>query len=282
MRKNDIKIFNLPIVVVINKEMNTFLATHILSYAIQSRHKRGHGIHSPFVYNLIRTVFIDYDKYSDYAVIEKVRTQLLNNTKELKIVDFGAGSYTLQHNVRKVSKIAASSLSPRKYAQLLYRIVKSFKPQNILEMGTSLGISASYMALANPNARCISLEGDPSIADIAKQTITQCGVNNVEVRVGNFEQTLIPTLQDLGQVNFAFIDGNHQKEATINYFETILPFCNEHTILVFDDIYWSKGMMEAWQYIIAHSSVSISIDICKLGFVFFRKGIMKQNFRIRY
>ncbi|HON51784.1 MAG TPA: class I SAM-dependent methyltransferase [Bacteroidales bacterium] len=262
--------------------MNTFLATHILRYALLARHKRGHGIHSPYVYNLIRSVFIDTTEYSEYALIEAERKKLLHNSDFISVVDLGAGSHSLQTKYRKISDIASSSVSPRKYAQLLYRLIRYSGASRILELGTSLGISGTYMALANTKARCISLEGDNQIAAIARNTAANCKCTNVDIRVGHFNETLTTALQDLGEVDFVFIDGNHQKQATVEYFETILPYCNEHTILVFDDIYWSLGMMEAWEYIQACEQVSISIDICKLGLIFFRKGIIKQHFVIRY
>lgn len=262
--------------------MNTFLAQQVFRYFLTSQHKRGHGIHSPFVYNLIRSVFIDTTKYPEYATIEKVRTQLLSNKSSITLQDFGAGSQSLQGTQRRICDIASSSLSPKKYAQLLFRLIRYTKPSNILEMGTSLGISGAYMSLGHPHARCISLEGSAEIARVAQQTTLQCNCSHIDIRIGQFSQTLLQALEDLGTVDFVFVDGNHQKDATIEYFETIFPYCNEHTILVFDDIYWSQGMLEAWQHIIADTRVRISIDLCKLGIVFFRTGIVKQDFRIRY
>lgn len=262
--------------------MNTFLAKYILTYFFTARHKRGHGIHSPFVYDLIRSVFLDKAKYPEYKGIEAVRTELLRNTSLISVHDFGAGSHVIQGLQRRVCDIAQSSLSPKKYAQLLFRLIRHNQSSRILEMGTSLGISGAYLALANPKAQCITLEGSADIAAIAQQTAHACGCRHLDIRVGAFDQTLTNALNDLQTVDFVFIDGNHQKNATIEYFETVYPYCNEHTILVFDDIYWSQGMLEAWQHIIADTRVSVSIDICKLGLVFFRKGIVKQDFRIRY
>lgn len=262
--------------------MNTYLLSQFLKYISTARHKRGHGIHSPFVYDLIRTVFIDTQNYTEYDVIEQARQELLHNNQRITVADLGAGSKTTQRAERTIADIAAKSLSPKKYAQLLFRLVKYSNAQKIVELGTSLGVSGTYLALANPAATCISLEGDATIASIAKNTSYSCGCTNLEIRVGNFSDTLPTVLYELAKIDFAYIDGNHTKEATLAYFEKVLPACHEKTILVFDDISWSKEMTEAWETIELDSRTSITINLGKLGIVFFNKGIVKQNFTIRY
>lgn len=262
--------------------MNAYLAKKSIKYFLHARHRRGHGIHSPFVYDLIRNVFIDKNKYPDFKTIESRRKELLQDSNSIDVVDFGAGSINFNSKQRKMQDIASSSLSPKKYAQLLFRLIRYSNSKNILEVGSSLGISGSYLALANVNSRCVTLEGAPSIANVAKQSFESCSAKNIEIIVGNFSETLPTALKKLGNVDFAFVDGNHQKQATLDYFEQILPFCNEHSILIFDDIYWSKGMSEAWELIKKDTRVSITIDVCKFGIVFFRKGILKQDFVIRY
>lgn len=262
--------------------MNVYLAINSLKYILFSSHRRGHGIHSPFVYDVIRNVLIDKKKYPEYKTIESRRKELLMNNSSIEVLDFGAGSIHFNSKQRKIQDIASSSLSPKKYAQLLFRLIRYSNSKNILEVGSSLGISGSYLALANVNARCVTLEGAPSIANIAKQSFENCAAKNIEIVVGNFSETVPFALQKLEKVDFAFVDGNHQKQATLDYFEQILPFCNEKSILIFDDIYWSKGMTEAWGLIKNDARVSITIDVCKFGIVFFRKGILKQDFVIRY
>ncbi len=262
--------------------MNTFLIKKTTRYFLTAGHKYGHRIHSPFVYDLIQTVFRAKNKRTTFSKIEKRRKDLLRDSKEITIEDFGAGSKKNASNVRRINYIARTSLSQGKYARLLYNLVKRYQPKTILELGTSLAVSTSYLALGNPNSRIVTLEGSRSIAEIAQETICDCGSSNVTIRVGKFDDTLDNALQDLQTIDFAFIDGNHTKEATLRYFEKILPYCTERSILIFDDISWSEGMNDAWNQIIENQNVSVSVDICKQGLVFFRKGIVKQHFVIRY
>lgn len=262
--------------------MNFFLAKKTIQYYVCARHKYGHGIHSPFVYDFVRTVLRNRQNYAEYAVIEQRRKELRAQNQTIDVLDLGAGSTQLRTKQRNVRDIARTSLSPRHYAYLLHNITHHYAPRTILEMGTSLGISTAYLATGNAQAHCITLEGAPSIAAIARETFKTCAVPHIELLEGNFADTLPQALKTLQFIDFAFIDGNHQQQATLDYFNAIAPYCSENAILVFDDICWSEGMYAAWQQICSHPHISISIDLCKLGIVFLRKGIQKQHFTIRY
>jgi predicted O-methyltransferase YrrM len=78
-----------------------------------------------------------------------------------------------------------------------------------------------------------------------------------------------------------FVDGNHQKEATLRYFKLCLPKVHENSLLIFDDIYWSRGMKEAWNEIKAHPEVTVTVDLFWIGLVYFRKGQVKEDFVIK-
>ena len=262
--------------------MNLFLIKKTLLYRLVSGHKYGHRIHSPFVFDLICSVFRASSKVPAFKMIEKRRKQLLADSSEITIEDMGAGSKQNASNIRTIQYVARTSATSGKYAHLLYHLVEHYKPETIVEMGTSLGIGTAYLATGNTNAKLITLEGSHSIAEKARETFRVCNLSHVEVVEGNFNQTLSPVLESLKRVDFAFIDGNHTKEATLRYFEQIVPYCTSKSILVFDDISWSEGMNEAWNTIIADECVRVSIDVGKLGIVFFREGIVKQNFVIRY
>ncbi|MFO7869170.1 MAG: class I SAM-dependent methyltransferase [Bacteroidales bacterium] len=262
--------------------MNLYLIRNTLLYYLSSRHKFGHAIHSPFVYSFIRDVLRDKTQYPEYAIIEKERKNIKKSHLRITVQDFGAGSQVIHTHERKVKDIARTSLSPQKYAQLLFRLTRYIHAQNILEIGSSLGISGAYIAKAVPQAQFISLEGAEQIAAIARNTFTACGCTNATIRIGSFADTLSPAIKKLGTIDIAFIDGNHQEEATLDYFEKLYPYCHSKTILVFDDIYWSKGMNTAWKKICTDKRVSISVDLCKMGLIFFRTGIAKQHFTIRF
>lgn len=259
------------------------LAKKYLHYYLTASNGKGHGIHSPFVFDFIKNVLNDKAVYPSYQPIEQIRKSLLKDASVIEVEDFGAGSSVIKTNKRVVSAIAASSLKPKKYAQLLYRMVQHYKPEAIVELGTSFGITTSYLASANKTSKVFTCEGSGAIASIAKQNFDHLKLNNVQLTQGDFAKTLSPLLSNLKEINFAFIDGNHRKQPTLDYFNQLLKYSNPASILVFDDIHWSAEMEEAWIEIKEHPSVTLSIDLFFISIVFFNPDINhKQHFTIRF
>jgi predicted O-methyltransferase YrrM len=260
------------------------LALKFAQYYLTSSNGKGHGIHSPFVFNFVQQVLNDQRHFYAYEAIENRRKWLLQNNEVLTIEDFGAGSRTGLTKQRKVKDIAASSLKPKKYAQLLFRMVDYYQPKTIIELGTSLGITSSYLASAKQDAEFITFEGSKAVAAVAKNNFSNLGLNNIRLIEGNFDKTLKPTLNTLlVDVDFAFLDGNHRYQPTIDYFNQLLPHLNEHSVVIFDDIHWSKEMEQAWYEIQQNNMVTLSIDLFFVGLVFFKKDFkVKQHFSIRF
>lgn len=254
----------------------------IIDYIKFIRHSNNsHGIHSPFVFNLYNEVLNVNKDYYFFGPIESLRASYLNNHTEVKMLDLGAGSRLGKATHRKVSKIAATSLQSPKYAALLFRLVDFFQPKSIIELGTSLGITTCYLAKAKKNSKIITIEGNPGIAGFAVQGFQKLAISNVECKQGSFDQYFVPALNDLKQIDFILFDGNHLYEPTLQYFNEALPYINENTIMVFDDIYWSDQMKMAWQKIKEHHQVTVTIDLFEIGLVFFRQGQNKQHFKLR-
>ena len=243
-----------------------------------------HGVHSPFVYDLLTNVIYVQADYYPFKNIEKLREQLLDSDKEIVFTDLGAGKKKDDSatSTKKIKTIAQRSAKSAKYGQLLFRLVNHFQPSQVLELGTSLGISTAYLASANKQANIITIEGSKAVADIARQNFKQLQLQNIEQVIGNFDDVLPTIINDLKRIDFVFIDGNHCKTATINYFNTCLKKAHSNAVLVFDDIYWSDEMMEAWDEIKKNNQVTVSIDLFFMGLVFFKEGQAKQHFVIRF
>jgi predicted O-methyltransferase YrrM len=259
------------------------LAGKYLNYYLTAANGRGHGIHSPFVFDFISKVLNDRKIYPEYSKAEELRHQLLKDKTVLQVEDLGAGSSVVKNGQRTVASIARSAAKSKKFAQLLFRIVKRYQPKTILEIGTSLGISTSYLSLAKPDSTIITMEGSNEVAAIAKNNFKSLGLQNVSLVKGNFDETLSSVISPLASVDLVFIDGNHRREPTERYFQQLLPKTNDNSILVFDDIHWSREMEQAWETITKNQSVRCSIDLFFMGIVFFRQGFSeKQHFKIRF
>lgn len=218
-----------------------------------------------------------------YDFIEQTRKNLLKDNKVLTIEDYGAGSAVYKSNKRKISDIAHSSLKPKKFGQLMFRMVNYYQPNNIIELGTSLGITTAYLASANPKGNVFTFEGAKEAAAIAMQNFNELSLNNIRLIEGNFDETLQSQLDKIASADFVFVDGNHRKKPTIQYFEQLLAKSAETSVFIFDDIHWSEEMEEAWKYIQQHPTVTLTIDLFFIGIIFFRKEQkVPQHFIIRF
>jgi predicted O-methyltransferase YrrM len=259
------------------------IARKYLQYYLTAQNGRGHGIHSPFVFELVKEVLNDRRHFYAFTQVEQLRQALLQNNDIVTVADFGAGSALSNTKERSVASIARNAAKPKKYARLLYRLVNHFGCRNIIELGTSLGISASYMAAANSFGRVITCEGSPEIARLARQHFSLLQLANITLLEGVFETTLPLALQEMPRVDLFFIDGNHQQAPTLAYFEAVLPHLHNDSMVVFDDIHWSPGMEAAWQQVRQHPAVSETVDLFFIGLAFFRKEQKeKQHFTIRF
>jgi len=245
--------------------------------------KTRYQVHSPFVYNLVENVFKDKTRYKDYRELNRLRKKIARRNDKIETMDFGAvaGNKDYIVKVKTVGKIVKQSGHTKKQLELLYRLARYFKPENILEFGTSVGISAAYLSKGYPPAKIITMEGSMGLTTIANETFEKHGLN-VQVEVGEFEAILEQIIQRVDKLDMVFFDGNHRKKPTLRYFNKCMERVHDNSVFMFDDIHWSRGMNKAWEKIKKDKRVTITIDLYWIGLVFFRKGIAKQDFILRY
>ncbi|TFF38243.1 O-methyltransferase [Mucilaginibacter psychrotolerans] len=260
--------------------LNLTFAKDFLFHRFRSKNR--HGLHSPFVYKLVDEVIYDYKHKPAYDKIEKERDNLLVDDRVINVTDLGAGSHLNKNREKKIRDITINALKSPKLAQLLYRLAAFTKPKSIVELGTCLGITTLYLHEAAPNAKVYTLEGCPETAKVAQEVFNSSGLRNINLVTGNFDDTLGGVLDKHDKLDFVYIDGNHQRVATLNYFEQCLPKVHEDTMLIFDDIYWSEGMKQAWAQIKANPQVTVTVDLFWIGLVFFKSGRAKEDFKIRF
>lgn len=259
--------------------MNRFhRAYYFIIHILTARNTKGFGVHSPFLFSFTRYVILEKNAFYKFKSIEDVRHELLNNYSEIDVRDFGTG----KSKKRWISDIARKSLVQPKYGRLMFRTINYLKLNNLLELGTSLGIATAYMASVSENSRCITLEGCENTARIASQTFEKLRIKNTEIITGNINSTLGEVLGKLSEIDFVYVDANHTEKSTIEYFETILPFLSKNAVIFFDDIHWSKGMENAWKNIISRKEVTSSIDLFQVGIVFFNPELNKKHYKMRF
>jgi predicted O-methyltransferase YrrM len=262
-----------------------FIVKEYIPWLLHS--KSMHGVHSPFVYR-----FLDQCLYREtdnrlFELPEVRRRELRNDPTILEYTDPGAGSKRQkQKSSRKdirirVSDIARNSLQKPRYCRLFYRMIKYFGYSSVLELGTSLGITTSYMSLAGNHVKIDTIEGAEPVADIAGKYFSYQGCTNINLYRGNFDKILDEVVSGK-KYDLIFMDGNHNGEKTLVYFQKLTKHITERGVVIVDDIRWSKSMLEAWKKIKSHSEVTLSIDLFRMGMVFFDKRLAKEEFAIRF
>jgi len=250
-----------------------------LKYLLKAGNK--HGLHSPFVYDLYSDVILEQKHYYAYDLVESLRARMLLSEDVIETQDFGTGKnqYPIR---RKVSFIARRFSAPRRCAQLLFRLADHFNPEYILEAGTSLGITTAYLASANSHAKVFTLEGCPETARLAQTNFRLLKLSNITLLIGEFNETLPKALEQMPRVDLVYLDGNHRRKPTIDYFNLCMTKTTDRSVVILDDIHWSREMEQAWDDLKKDPRVTASIDLFHLGILFFQKGQAKEDFVLKY
>ncbi|OHX65244.1 O-methyltransferase [Flammeovirga pacifica] len=241
-----------------------------------------HGLHSPFIYHLYTQIIEPEKHYYVFDEIEEERQHLLANNGTIEIKDLGAGSKKNKSKIRSIQSIAKYSLCSPRTGRFLFELIHQYKYKNILELGTSLGISTCYLCSSAKDINVTTIEGCPATAQQAQNIFHQLQFKNIRSIIGNIDSVLPQELVSIGPLDLVYFDANHTYEATIKYFELCLPYSHENTLFVFDDIYWSNDMKKAWSEIRSNDRIGISVDLYELGLCFFRKKQPKQHFTLQF
>ena len=250
----------------------------------------GEGVHSPYLFEWVRMVMMDKNGYYKWEEIEACREAMLRDERELEFVDYGSAirSRSLEfRDARRVCDIARRSLAKRKYAQMLYRLVNWLGHQlredgrglEIVELGTSLGITTAYLAAADKRDGVKTYEGCAAVASVAQENWQKLGLDNILCCVGEIDIEKLK--KDVASLDVAFIDANHTYVNTLEYFSVLADKAHEKSIIVVDDIHYSEEMEKAWKAICADVRVTSTIDLYQMGLVFFDTCYWRKNYRMR-
>lgn len=238
-----------------------------------------HSLHSPFFFDFFDKV-IKGQSEEDFSAIENIRNTLLQDNGVLQIEDLGSGSVNkgLRTSERKISEIAATSLTPAHLAQLYFRTCQYTEVHNVVELGTSMGLTSLYFSEL-PDCKVHTFEGSHALANMALTNFEYLDKKNIHLVEGDIATTLPRFLQDnLAKIGFALVDANHRYAPTVQYFEWLMKRFNEKSIMVIDDIHHSPEMEKAWNELKKHYLVYGSVDLFRCGILFFEPGLNRQHF----
>ncbi len=211
--------------------------------------------------------------------VEQHRQELVSQTRSAEILDHGAGSPELGLSREQMesgrlvqedlAQLARGSSVPPAMARLLYSLGRTFRPTTSLELGSCMGLSACCIGLGlqegSRDSRLLSIEGDPTLAGIARASLKACRVRCAEIRQGTFQQVLADWLPKAPPVDFLFNDGVHEEHTDWELTTLVLEHMPDNALLLLDDIDWSPGMRRFWKRIKEHERVSLSVDLFRSG-----------------
>ena len=215
------------------------------------RYRKGFGVHSPFIYNLITKVIEEKTPYYIFDDIERFRKGLPQR-KEIQHKNYGA---------------------------LLFRLVHFFKCRTILQIRAHSGILSLYLSMACKDCSCYALEENPELLEAAKVFAGQQSLENLHFMEGHYTENLNKLKNLVSPFDLIFVNQSGNPEKTLQTIDLFKPFIGEKSILIIDGISENKAMKELWKKIENHPQTSVTIDLFALGIVFFDKKLHKQHYK---
>ncbi len=244
------------------------------------RARRWDAFHSPYLFDLFTYCCDENNGSPKFERIEQHRNYLLTSCEQIARLDYGAGSVAGQ--AMQVSGLARNALSQPFQCRFLFRLVNFLKPQSVLELGTSFGISTAYLSAGSISSEIDTVEGDPEIAAFAEKTFEALDCQNISLYVTRFQDYIDLHLTEKGTIDLLFIDGHHTGQALLHYYDAIKHTFHSDTVLVVDDIYWSEDMQAGWNELISYPEVTQSVDCFHFGLIFFSNNFIGlENHKIR-
>lgn len=238
-----------------------------------------HSLHSPFVFKFYNELI--KQQHPKDEEIEALRAALKRQQDVITLKDFGAGSRVSKSDERKVSQIAKHASTPLPFSIFLRELVDYLKLETVVELGTSLGLNTLYLS-ANPETKIFTFEGDPSISKIAQTHFDKFNRKNIELIQGNIDTTYPEALKRINSIDLVYLDANHRYEPTLKYFDWTLEKCHTNSVIILDDIHWSKDMQRAWNELRKRPEISLSIDLFEAGLLFLNPELPEEHYILKF
>ncbi len=246
-----------------------------LSYLFHAKHRKGFGIHSPFVFYLVTMVIEEKLPYYRFVQIENLRTLLTKTKKKIKENRNGV------EKERRISEfVYESSFSPS-YDQLLFRLVNFFKPKNVVEIGDSVGITTLYLATSDTRRPTYTIGESKDLADFAHTTFGKVGLQNIIQLAGSVEEKLPVVLSKEKNVDFVYFGRQASVEAMQKSLSLLSSCFTGKTVLLMSDI-WKDDRKKLWESVKKQGGGRVSIDMFHYGILIYNEDLQCENYNLLY
>ena len=235
------------------------------------RARTRYDVHSPYLSGFVREVYSDDRKYHAFYLVQQLRRYWSKQQQVVNLRSLGAPSRTGSSNARTAANLVRSNAIGRREGELLFRLALWLRPEQIIELGTNAGISTVYLHAADTRTPLQTVEGNPEVAALARETFRRAGVSErVQASTATFAEWLSRSPPTPPTRLLAFVDGDHRYQPTLDYVEQLLQRANDESVIVVADIHWSPGMERAWQELQGHPRVTAAVDTYHFGLLFLR------------
>lgn len=236
-----------------------------IRYRFKTRHHKGRGIHSPYLFRLVTSVLQEKHPYYYFNSIESLRKEIYINPASLNKRHF-----ITRHRGAKEARCG----------QIIFRIIQDAQSETLLELGMSTGLETQYMALANQKARCITMTRSAELAATAQKGFQKQGLKHIELHILEPEETPGNIINELETLDFVLFNQLGSEEC-LDLFTQCLRKKNNGSIFVFTNIHGKPDTTQTWKKIRVNKNVQVTMDLYNLGIVLFNPELEKRNYVLR-
>jgi hypothetical protein len=231
--------------------------------------RKGYGVHSPFVYDLITQVIEEKCYFYAYRNISLIRLQLLQNEQ---FVHYKGKRITVKKALRRYG-------ISKKEGELLFRLTNYFKPHTILCIGSSLGLIPLYLTRYDSTVQCITLESEPDFANQAMCFLRREENPSLQIQIGSISETVPESIVQFQRIDCIYINKNVEINDLEVIFTQCFPYVHDTAFCVLAGIRSSKEKYHYWKQLCQHPNVTVTIDLFYTGILFFKPDLHKRVYK---
>ncbi len=243
-------------------------------YLKKARHRRGHGIHSPFLFHLITEVVENRRGLPEYKTLKGLKNKVLNLLDDFSEPLLSAVYPQFNLAPSNPHRLYRKVELPLRYGKVVFRLIREFKPSSIINYGPAFGANLAFMAMANQESQIFQFINDPACELVCKKLLKDLAITNIHLFHDDSELSI--------SHGFIVINYPHNPGVSRNVIQKCLKLHGDDDVLIVRGIHESKEMEAIWQETIANENVRVSLDLFEIGIALFRKGLQKENFIQRF